>query len=121
MLGSPDPTQRAQRSKKFDLDRNFQSRSKFLILLENVNLNVSISPQKKGRGGWLARKFHSRSKFSISIVISNFFDLWALWEISARQFLPFNRRTGESSRGKTTRGNRAEKGNLPLRGSREDL
>ena len=43
------------------------------------NLDVSISPQKKGRGGWLARKFHSRSKFSISIEISNFFDLWALW------------------------------------------
>ena len=28
----------------------------------------------------LARKFHSRSKFSISLEISNFFDLWALWE-----------------------------------------
>ena len=28
----------------------------------------------------LARKFHSRSKFSISLEISNFFvDIWALW------------------------------------------
>ena len=27
------------------------------------------------------RKFHSRSKFSSSIEISNFFDLWALWVI----------------------------------------
>ena len=82
-LGPPRkmaPTQRAQRSKKFDLDRNFQSRSKFLISLENSNLNVSISPQKIGPWWWLARKFHSRSKFSISIEISNFFDLWALWE-----------------------------------------
>ena len=155
-------TQRAQRSKKFDLDRNFQSRSKFLIFkLENFNLDVSISPQKIGprwvarkraeygfgeygfkhrtqwvflgslssgdRTQWVpfgllfvckrelteflaeltefaaelsefsspkqysrnsippvpqwpARKFHSRSKFSISIEISNYFDLWALWK-----------------------------------------
>ena len=62
-------------------DRNAQtSRSNFLIFkLENFNLDVSISPQKKGRGGWLARKFHSRSKFSISLEISKFFYLWALW------------------------------------------
>ena len=59
------PTQRAQRSKKFDLDRNFQSRSKFLIPLENFNLDVSISPQKIGPR-WVAR-----SKISFSIEIFN--------------------------------------------------
>ena len=57
----------------FNLDRNFWSRSKILI-------SMSRFPHKKqGRGGWLARKLHSRSKFSISIEISIFFDLWALW------------------------------------------
>ena len=61
-------SQRAQRSKKFDLDRNFQSRSKFLISLENLNLDVSISPQKN-------RAAVARSKISFSIEISNFFDL----------------------------------------------
>ena len=50
---------------KFDLDRNFQSRSKFLILLEIFNLDVSISPQKIGPR-WVAR-----SKFSFSIEIFN--------------------------------------------------
>ena len=51
--------QRAQRSKKFNLDRNFQSRSKFLISLENFNLDVSNSPQKIGPR-WVARsKIHS--------------------------------------------------------------
>ena len=40
--------------------------------------------KKKGRGWWLARKFHSRSKCSISIEIWNFFDLWALWEVLSR-------------------------------------
>ena len=59
-------TQRAQRSKKhIDLDRNFQSRSKFLISLENFNLDVSISPQKIGPR-WVAR-----SKISFSIEIFN--------------------------------------------------
>ena len=76
--------QRAQRSNKFDLDRNVQSRSKFLISLENFNIDISISPQKIGprwvTRSWLARRFHSRSKFSISIEISNFFDLWSLWD-----------------------------------------
>ena len=62
ILGFP---QRAQRSKKFDLDRNFQSRSKFLISLENFNLDVSISPQKIGPR-WVAR-----SKISFSIEIFN--------------------------------------------------
>ena len=57
--------QRAQRSKKFDLDRNFQSRSKFLIALENFNLDVSISPQKIGPR-WVAR-----SKISFSIEFFN--------------------------------------------------
>ena len=57
--------QRAQRSKKIDLDRNFQSRSKFLISLENFNLDVSISPQKIGPQ-WVAR-----SKISFSIEIFN--------------------------------------------------
>ena len=57
--------QRAQRSKKFDLDRNFQSRSKFLISLENFNLDVSIAPQKIGPR-WVAR-----SKISFSIEIFN--------------------------------------------------
>ena len=51
--------------KKFILDRNFQSRSKFLISLENVNLDVSISPQKIGPR-WVAR-----SKISFSIEIFN--------------------------------------------------
>ena len=58
-------TQRAQRSKKLDLDRNFQSRSKFLISLENFNLDVSIYPQKIGPR-WVAR-----SKISFSIEIFN--------------------------------------------------
>ena len=59
--------------KKFDLDQNFRSRSKFLISLEIFNLDVSISPQKIGPQ-WVARsKIHSRSKFSISIEISIFF------------------------------------------------
>ena len=58
-------SQRAQRSKKRDLDRNFQSRSKFLISLENFNLDVSISPQKIGPR-WVAR-----SKISFSIEIFN--------------------------------------------------
>ena len=56
---------RAQRSKKFDLDRNFQSRSKFLVSLENFNLDVSISPKKIGPR-WVAR-----SKISFSIEIFN--------------------------------------------------
>ena len=51
--------------KKFDPDRNFQSRSKFLISLENFNLDVSISPQKIGPR-WVAR-----SKISFSIEIFN--------------------------------------------------
>ena len=78
--GKRQRTQRAQRSKIFDPDRNFWSRSKFLISLENFNLDVSISPQKIGPrvGGSLenfilARNFQSRSKSRI------FFDLWALW------------------------------------------
>ena len=50
---------------KFDLDRNFQSRSKFLIPLENFNLDVSIFPQKIGPR-WVAR-----SKISFSIEIFN--------------------------------------------------
>ena len=58
-------TQRAQRTKKFDLDRNFQSRSKSLISLENFDLDVSISPQKMGPR-WVAR-----SKISFSIEIFN--------------------------------------------------
>ena len=73
-------SQRAQRSTKiwsrskisisieiFDLARKFQSR------------RLEFPTKKEGRGGWLARKFHSRSKFSISLEISIFFDLWALW------------------------------------------
>ena len=58
-------SQRAQRSKKIDLDRNFQSRSKSLISLENFILDVSISPQKIGPR-WVAR-----SKISFSIEIFN--------------------------------------------------
>ena len=58
-------SQRAQRSKKYDLDRNFQSRSNFLISLENFDLDVSISPQKIGPR-WVAR-----SKISFSIEIFN--------------------------------------------------
>ena len=58
--------QRAQRSNKFNLARNFQSRSKFLISLENFNFNldVSISPQKKIGPRWVAR---SRISFSLEI------------------------------------------------------
>ena len=37
--------QRAQRSKKFNLARNFQSRSKFSILLDNFNLDILNSRQ----------------------------------------------------------------------------
>ena len=84
ILGTPagwreTQSQRAQRSKRINLDRNFQSRSKFLISLEIFNLDVSISPQKIGPR-WVAR-----SKISFSIEIFNldrhleFFDLWALW------------------------------------------
>ena len=65
---------------KFNLARTFQSRSKFLVSLENFNLDASNSPTKNRASLWLARKFHSRSKFSISLGISNFFDLWALWD-----------------------------------------
>ena len=65
-------TQRAQRSKNFDLDRNFQSRSKFLIALKMFSLDVSISPQKIGPR-WVARSKISFSiEISISIKISNF-------------------------------------------------
>ena len=82
-------TQRAQRSTKFNLARNFQSRSRFLISLKNFNLDVSIPHKKQGRGGWLARKLHSCSKSSISLEISKFFDLWALWEISLRDIFNY--------------------------------
>ena len=58
-------TQRAQRSKKFDPDRNFWSRSKFLISLENFDLHVSISPQKIGPR-WVAGL-----KISFSLEIFN--------------------------------------------------
>ena len=62
--------------KKFDLDRDFQSRSKFLIFkLENFNLDVSISPRKIG-SRWVARSkisfldrnFQSRSKSRIFLI-----------------------------------------------------
>ena len=49
MCLSPSLSQKAQRSKKFNLARNFQSRSKFLISLENFNLDVSIFPTKIAR------------------------------------------------------------------------
>ena len=72
-------SQRAQRSKKFNLARNFQSRTNFWSR-SKFSISTSRIPHKKwGRGGWLARKFHSRSKFSTSLEISKFFDLWALW------------------------------------------
>ena len=68
-------TQRAQRLKRFDPDRNLWSRSKFLISLENFNLDVSISPQKNRAavGGSLenfilARNFQSRSKSRIFLI-----------------------------------------------------
>ena len=60
-----DTLEMPQRSKKKDLDRNFQSRSKFLISLESFDLDVSISPQKIGPR-WVAR-----SKISFSIEIFN--------------------------------------------------
>ena len=78
---SATKTQRAQRSKKFDLDRNFQSRSKFLISLENSQSRCLDFPTKNRAavGGSLEtfildRNFQSRSKSRI------FFYLWALWE-----------------------------------------
>ena len=53
----------------FNLDRNF------LILLENFNLDVSISPTKNRAavGGWLenfilARNLQSRSKYRIFLI-----------------------------------------------------
>ena len=58
-------TQRAQRSKKFNLARNFQSRSKFSISLENFNLDVSISPTRIGPR-WVAR-----TKISFSLEMLN--------------------------------------------------
>ena len=62
--------------KKFNLARNFQSRSKFLISLENFNLDVSNSPQKIGPRGSLeiyilARNFQSRSKSRIFLIIGH--------------------------------------------------
>ena len=61
-------TQRAQRSKKFNLARNFQSRSKILISLE-ILMSTSRFPTKDRAavGGSLensilARNFQSRSK-----------------------------------------------------------
>ena len=76
VAGSVDlRTKRAQRSKKFDPDRNFWSRSKFLISLENFNLDVSISPQKNRAavGGSLekfilARNLQSRSRTRIFLI-----------------------------------------------------
>ena len=93
--------------KKFNLARNFHSRARLLIPLENFNLDVSTSPQKKGRGGWLARKLHSRSKFSVLLEISNFFDLWALWEsieVRGRFDSPESRGTLRSAFSSTLRG-----------------
>ena len=63
--------------KKFNLARNVQSRSKFLISLESLNLDVSISPQQKGRGGRLARKFHSLArKFQSRAKSRNVFEIF---------------------------------------------
>ena len=84
--------QRAQRSKQINLARNFQSRSKCLISLENFNLGVSISPQIGPR--WVAR-----SKISFSLEISNlarnldFFDLWALWDLCGVSETPLKKTT----------------------------
>ena len=68
-------SQRAQRSNKFDLHRNFQSRSKCLILLKIFNLDVSISPTKNRAavGGSLEsfildRNFQSRSNSRIFLI-----------------------------------------------------
>ena len=63
--------------------KQIQSRSKFSVSIDILNLARKLqsrrldSTQEKGRGGWLARKFHSCSKFPILLEISNFFDLWA--------------------------------------------
>ena len=58
--------------KTFNLARNFQSRSKFLIPLGYFDLDVSSSPQKIGPR-WVARSKISFSlEFSISPEISNF-------------------------------------------------
>ena len=65
----PRQTQRTQRSKKFDLDRNFQSRSKFLITYPE---------------GPTIKKIWSRSKFSISLASLKSRDFAALlgkWEV----------------------------------------
>ena len=54
-----------------NLARNCQSRSKFLILCSKISTSTSRNPHKKlSRGGWLARKCHSRSKLSISLETS---------------------------------------------------
>ena len=83
--------------------KKIQSRSRFSISLEifnfdrKFNLDVSNSPQKIGRGGWLARKLHSRSKFRIfARNLDFFFDLWALWVLSDPTEIPPppNRETG---------------------------
>ena len=69
--------------------KTFQSRSRCSIsILENFNLDVSISPQKLGPP-WVAR-----SKISFLLEIFNlarnleFFDLWALWGFWARKSQP---------------------------------
>ena len=67
-------SQTAQRSKKFDLARNFQSRSKFLISLENFSISTSRPTKNRAKAGGslekfiLARNFQSRSKSRIFLI-----------------------------------------------------
>ena len=73
------PAQKAQRSKKFNLARNFQSRSKFSISLEKFNLEsrrLDFPTTKKIGPRWVARSkisfslgnFQSRSKSRIVLI-----------------------------------------------------
>ena len=88
-----------KKKKKIDPDRNFWSRSKFLIFkLENFNLDVSISAQKIGPR-WVAR---SKISFSLEIVnpdrnLEFFWSLGPLGCDSRRKF-----------KGQHDRGNRTE-------------
>ena len=65
-------SQRAQRSKKFNLDWNFQSRLKISIEIEIFNPDLQNSPQKLGSGGQRAWNFQSRLKISRSWFFSIF-------------------------------------------------
>ena len=81
-------SQRSQRSKNFGLDRNFQSRSKFLISLENFESRCVDFPTKnRAAVGGSLEIFILDRNFHLDRNLEFFFDLWALWVILVR--VPF--------------------------------